>query len=142
MSTPDPHTDPTAGPAGAPEPIPAPADQHVADQHAADQHDENFLLRDAQRAAAKVKHTRSRATYLGWIVGVVVAVLLLVFIIQNGDSQEIDLVFGKVDLPVGVSLLIAALLGAILTMAVAGARIVELNRALKKVGKPAKKRKK
>lgn len=97
-------------------------------------------LHDARHAVSKVKHTRSRATYVGWIIGVVVAILLLVFIVQNNDSQEIDLIFGKVNLPIGVSLLIAAILGAIITMAMAAARIIELNRALKKVGKQSKKK--
>ena len=88
--------------------------------------------------AHRVKHTRSRATYFGWIVGLVVTILLLVFIVQNQDSQEIDLIFGKINLPVGVSLLIAAILGAIITVAISAARMVELHRALKKVDKARK----
>ncbi|MFC0315164.1 lipopolysaccharide assembly LapA domain-containing protein [Gordonia phosphorivorans] len=90
--------------------------------------------------ARRVKHTRSRATYFGWIVGIIVTILLLVFILQNQDSQEIDLIFGTVNLPVGVSLLIAALLGAIITVAISAARMVELHRALKKVDRAQKKR--
>ena len=89
--------------------------------------------------AHRVKHTRSRATYFGWIVGLIVTILLLVFILQNQDSQEIDLIFGKINLPVGVSLLIAAILGAIITVAISAARMVELHRALKKVDKARKK---
>ncbi len=78
-------------------------------------------------------HTRSRATYVGWVVGIVVLILLLVFILRNQGSQEIDLFFWKVELPVGVSLLIAAILGAILTLAVTTARMLQLRRALTKV---------
>ncbi|GAA3959430.1 LapA family protein [Gordonia caeni] len=99
---------------------------------------ERRALSDTKREVGKVKHTRSRATYFAWVVGVVVAILLLVFILRNQDSQEIDLVFWKVNLPVGISLLIAALLGAILTLAVTAARIMELRRALRKVDKARK----
>ncbi len=39
-------------------------------------------------------------------------VLAVVFIVQNLDSQEIELLFWEVNLPLGVSLLIAAIAAA------------------------------
>lgn len=130
MSTPDPRADQPADPSAVPPTAPAvPDDLHERERRA---------LSDTKREVGRVKHTRSRATYFAWIVGVVVAIVLLVFILRNQDSQEIDLVFWTVNLPVGVSLLIAALLGAILTLAVSAARIMELRRALKKVDKARK----
>lgn len=134
MSTPQPPegqpADHPAEPPAAPPAGPSAADERHRREHQA--------LGDVKREAGKVAHTRSRATYVGWIVGIVVTIILLVFILRNQESQEIDLVFVKVHLPVGISLLIAALLGAIITVAVTGARVVQLRRALNKVEKARK----
>ena len=55
-----------------------------------------------------MEHTRTRATWFGVVIGAIILVLLLVFIVQNLQSQTIDLLFWEVNLPVGVSLLIAS----------------------------------
>ncbi|KJR07665.1 lipopolysaccharide assembly LapA domain-containing protein [Gordonia sihwensis] len=86
-------------------------------------------------AASAASGTRTQATYLGWVLGVLVTILLIVFIVMNPDSVEIDLIFFKADLPLGVSLLIAAIAGALITALLGGARIFQLNRALKKARK-------
>ncbi|MFT3662756.1 MAG: lipopolysaccharide assembly protein LapA domain-containing protein [Gordonia sp. (in: high G+C Gram-positive bacteria)] len=124
MSTPETHDDPAAVPAPR---VPAPVDDASGPERRA--------LSEARRQVRSVAHTRSRATYFGWVVGIVVTILLLVFILRNQGSQDIDLLFWKVRLPVGVSLLIAALLGAIITLAISAARIMELRRALNRVDK-------
>lgn len=80
----------------------------------------------------KVAHTRTRATFVGLVVGAVITILLLVFILQNLESQRIDVLFWEVNLPVGVSLLIAAIAGALIVAMAGGARMFQLNRALKK----------
>ena len=80
----------------------------------------------------KVEHTRTRATFVGLVVGAVITILLLVFILQNLESQRIDVLFWEVNLPVGVSLLIAAIAGALIVAMAGGARMFQLNRALKK----------
>lgn len=98
---------------------------------------ESRALADAKQAVTKIEHTASRATVVGWVVGIVVTIFLLIFILKNQGSQTIDLVFGKVDLPVGVSLLIAAIAGAIITLAITGTRMIQLRRALKRVEKSA-----
>ncbi|MFT4042053.1 MAG: LapA family protein [Gordonia sp. (in: high G+C Gram-positive bacteria)] len=108
--------------AHADEPVIDPA-QHQAllDERAALEHKIN-----------KVAHTRTRATFAGLIIGVVILILLLVFILQNLGSQRIDLLFWEVNLPVGVSLLIAAIAGALIVAIAGGARTLQLSRALKK----------
>lgn len=92
-------------------------------------------LFDAKKAAKRTDHSRSRATYFGWIVGIIVTIFLLIFIVRNQQSQDIDLLFWKVNLPVGVSLLIAAIAGAIITFTISAARILQLRSALKKLNK-------
>lgn len=89
----------------------------------------------AAEALSAVSGTRTQATYVGWIVGVLITILLIVFIVMNLNSVQVDLVFFKTDLPIGVSILIAAIAGALITALIGGARIVQLNRALKKAGK-------
>ena len=73
-----------------------------------------------------------RDRFTGLVVGAIITILLLVFILQNLDSQRIDVLFWEVNLPVGVSLLIAAIAGALIVAMAGGARVFQLNRALKK----------
>ena len=82
-----------------------------------------------------VAHTRTRATYIGWIIGILVTILLLIFILQNLNKQEIHFFNLTADVPVGISLLIAAIAGALITALLSGARIVQVNRALKKANR-------
>ncbi|MFT4087958.1 MAG: lipopolysaccharide assembly protein LapA domain-containing protein [Gordonia sp. (in: high G+C Gram-positive bacteria)] len=98
---------------------------------------ERHALTEMDKAVQGVKHTRSRATYVAWFIGLIIAILLLVFILMNQSTQKIDLIFVEVDLPVGVSLLIAAIGGALITLAITSARLFQLRRALKNVAKQA-----
>lgn len=82
-----------------------------------------------------MEHTRTRATWFGVVIGAIILVLLLVFIVQNLQSQTIDLLFWEVTLPLGVSLLIAAIAGALVVALVGGLRMLQLRRALKKAAK-------
>ncbi|WP_207839315.1 LapA family protein [Williamsia soli] len=85
-----------------------------------------------RQALDDVRHTRTRAAWVGLIVGALVTLILLIFIVQNLDSQNIDLFFWTVNLPVGVSLLIAAILGAVITAIVGSLRMLQVRRAVKK----------
>lgn len=85
-----------------------------------------------RQALDDVKHTRTRAAWVGLIVGAIVTLMLLVFIVQNLDSQNIDLFFWSVNLPLGVSLLVAAILGAVITAIVGSLRMLQVRRAVKK----------
>jgi uncharacterized integral membrane protein len=85
-----------------------------------------------KQALAEVKHTRTKSAWVGIIVGAIVLILLLVFIVQNLDQREITLFFWTVNLPQGVSLLIAAIAGALITAVVGGARMFQVRRAVRK----------
>jgi uncharacterized integral membrane protein len=54
-----------------------------------------------------------------------------VFIMQNSSRQAVHLFFWTVHLPLGVSLLIAAIAGVLVTVAIGGARIFQLRRAIR-----------
>ena len=67
-----------------------------------------------------------------WVVavfGAVILVLLLVFILQNGQRVEIHLYGAHWNAPLGVALLMAAALGVLLVVVPAGGRIIQLKRA-------------
>lgn len=80
----------------------------------------------------KVRHTRTGRAWTGLIVGAVVLVLLLVFILQNLDSTQVNVLFWEWNLPIGVAVLFAAIVGALLAGLIGGARIAQLRRAAKK----------
>ncbi|GAA3689934.1 LapA family protein [Gordonia hankookensis] len=125
MTTPDPQR-PEATPGDLP-----PADAELDRDHQA-------LLdeRDELRTRVKnVEHTRTRATFIGLVIGAVITVLLLVFILQNLDSQRITLIFWEVNLPLGVSLLIAAIAGALIVALAGGLRMLQMSRAMRKAKK-------
>jgi uncharacterized integral membrane protein len=79
-----------------------------------------------------VKFTRAAALWSALITGFVILIVLLVFIMQNTDSTTINFFGWEWNLPVGVSILLAAVCGGLLTVAVGTARIVQLRRAAKK----------
>jgi uncharacterized integral membrane protein len=79
-----------------------------------------------------VKFTRAAALWSALIVGFLILILLLVFIMQNTDSTTIHFFGWEWNLPVGVAILLAAVCGGLLTVAVGTARIIQLRRAAKK----------
>jgi uncharacterized integral membrane protein len=79
-----------------------------------------------------VKFTRAAALWSALITGFVILIVLLVFIMQNTASTTIHFFGWEWNLPVGVAILLAAVCGGLLTVAVGTARIVQLRRAAKK----------
>lgn len=78
------------------------------------------------------KFTRAGALWSALALGFVVLILLLVFVMQNGDTTTVHLFGWAWALPVGVALLLAAIAGGLLTFLVGTARILQLRRAAKK----------
>ncbi|MDL9936262.1 LapA family protein [Gordonia sp. ABSL1-1] len=134
MTTPDPQhpgVDPTAGHLDPTAFDAPPVDPQAAAEHQALLNERNEL----RNSVRDVEHTRTRATFYGLVIGAIILILLLVFILQNLESQAITLLFWTVDLPVGVSLLIAAIAGALIVALIGGLRMLQMRRALKKAGK-------
>src|SRR5690348_6192318 len=86
----------------------------------------------APRPESAVKFTRAAALWSSLIVGFLILILLLVFIMQNTDSTTVHFFAWQANLPVGVAVLLSAVGGGLLTVAVGTARIVQLRRAAKK----------
>lgn len=81
----------------------------------------------------KVPHTRAGAWWTALIAGTLLLVLLLVFIIQNQESTRIMVLFWEWNMPLGVALLAAAILGVLIAVCIGGVRILQLRRAARKV---------
>ena len=60
-------------------------------------------------------------------VGVVLLVAILVFILQNGQGARVRFLMVDGTLPLGMALLFAALLGALLVLVVGAARVLQLR---------------
>jgi len=76
--------------------------------------------------------TRISAAWLGVWAGIVVVILLIVFIAQNTAGVRIRFLWMDGVIPTALALLIAGVGGAIIAMAVAAARIVQLRRLVRR----------
>jgi uncharacterized integral membrane protein len=85
----------------------------------------------APEKKARVSHTRTSAAWLGVWAGVVVLILLIIFVAQNTSSVRIAFFGLEGSIPLALALLIAGVPGAIIAMAVAGLRILQLRRQIR-----------
>lgn len=76
--------------------------------------------------------TRAGALWSALIAGFLSLILLLIFISQNTTSTPFQFLIWHWSLPLGVAILLAAVVGGLLTVAVGTARILQLRRAAKK----------
>jgi uncharacterized integral membrane protein len=83
---------------------------------------------------ATVKRTRMSGLYVGLILSALVLILLLVFILQNLHSVEINFLGLSGQLPTGVALLLAAVAGVLLVAIPGTGRILQLRRAARRSG--------
>ena len=71
--------------------------------------------------------TRTAGLWIASVLFAVVLLLLLIFILQNGQRAEISFFGAHAHLPVGVALLLAAVFGILLVALPGTARIVQLR---------------
>ncbi|BBX64014.1 hypothetical protein MSAS_31880 [Mycobacterium saskatchewanense] len=79
-----------------------------------------------------VGFTRAGALWTSLIVGFLVLIVLLIFIAQNTAPTAFAFLGWHWALPLGVAILLAAVVGGLITVAVGTARILQLRRAAKK----------
>jgi uncharacterized integral membrane protein len=60
-------------------------------------------------------------------IGVVLLIAILVFILQNGEHVRVRFLWVHGSLPLGVGLLLAAVLGALAVLAIGAARVLQLR---------------
>jgi uncharacterized integral membrane protein len=75
----------------------------------------------------RIKRTRTSAVWVAVAFFAVVLLLLLIFILQNGQKVDISFLGAHGHLPLGVALLLAAVCGVLLVVLAATARISQLR---------------
>jgi uncharacterized integral membrane protein len=79
--------------------------------------------------------TRVSGIWVASIAAVVVLLLLLIFILQNSERVKINIFGANPTLPLGVALLLAAVLGALLVALIGVARVVQLRRTARRMAR-------
>jgi uncharacterized integral membrane protein len=79
-----------------------------------------------------VPHTRTSAAWLGIWAGLAALILLIIFVAQNTPSVEVNFLWMTGHFSLAVALLVAGAAGAIIAMAVAAARIIQLRRLFRR----------
>ncbi len=85
---------------------------------------------DAPRATPRrpsVKRSRIGGVWVAAVVFAIVLLLLLIFVLQNGQRAEVSFLGAHGTLPMGVALLLAAVFGVLLVALPGTARIVQLR---------------
>lgn len=77
-------------------------------------------------------HSRVGVTWLSLAVFVIILLLLVIFILQNNHDVAIEYFGWNGSVPFGVSIILAALAGAILTLLIGSIRILQLKMAARK----------
>jgi uncharacterized integral membrane protein len=114
--------DPTQPPAVPPPPVPAPPEANIPPPPPP----------PSANPESAVKFTRAAALWTSLTLGFLVLIVLLVFIAQNTDSASFAFLGWHWSLPLGVAILLAAVCGGLITVAVGSARLFQLRRAAKK----------
>ncbi len=85
-----------------------------------------------------LRSTRTSAFWVALVVGLVVLVLLIVFILENGQHARVSYFGAHADLPLGVALLLGAVIGGLVVALAGVARILQLRararRARREIG--------
>ena len=79
-----------------------------------------------------VRRSRMGGAWVGLALGAVVLVLLLVFILENGNKVNISFFGAHGHIPLGVALLLAAALGVLLVVIPGTGRIIQLRRTARR----------
>ncbi|WP_314034062.1 lipopolysaccharide assembly protein LapA domain-containing protein [Dietzia sp. CH92] len=75
------------------------------------------------------------SAWIGLVLGALVTVLLLIFIAQNTTSTDVRYLGLEFSLPLGVLILLAAIVGALIMAIFAGVRILQLRMRARKARK-------
>ncbi|MBJ8342143.1 DUF1049 domain-containing protein [Antrihabitans sp. YC3-6] len=85
------------------------------------------------KSSRKIQQTRVGYTWVGLVVSALVGIVLLIFILQNLDAAQIDILFWQMNLPIGIAVLLASILGALIMAMVGGARIFQIRKQAKRM---------
>lgn len=79
------------------------------------------------RKELEVPRTRTSSAWVAAAIGAVLLLLMLVFILQNGDKVGLHFLWIDFSLPSGVALLLAGVFGALIVVLVGMGRVLQLR---------------
>ncbi|MFJ2663783.1 lipopolysaccharide assembly LapA domain-containing protein [Nocardia fluminea] len=79
-----------------------------------------------------VHGSRTGYTWIALLAAALLGIVLLIFIIQNLDKVRTNLLFWDFELPLGITVLLSVIAGALVMGLVGGVRILQLRHAAKK----------
>lgn len=88
-----------------------------------------------QEAPVGATKTIAGGTWVALIVGALLLIALLVFILQNQASVELNIITWTFEIPAGIAYLLCAIAGALIMAMVGGVRMFEYRRKIKKMKK-------
>ncbi|TLF79319.1 LapA family protein [Nocardia cyriacigeorgica] len=105
--------------------------------HAADQVPEPEPIPKTEPAVTprprrRLEKSKAGYTWVGLVVAALLGIVLMIFILQNLERVEVDLLFWTFGMPLGVSVLLSVIAGALVMALVGGVRIMQLRRAAKR----------
>lgn len=83
----------------------------------------------------KVKGSIAASTWIALIIGFLLLILLIVFILQNQQSVELNIFAWSGAFPAGIAFLLFAIGGALFMALIGVWRMLELRRQIKRLGK-------
>ncbi|GAB0102756.1 hypothetical protein JMUB6875_17260 [Nocardia sp. JMUB6875] len=83
----------------------------------------------------RVSRTRAGSVWVGLSAGAVFLVVLLIFVVQNTASVRLGFLGWHFTLPIGVAILVAAVLGALVMAVAGGVRIIQLRQSFSRLAR-------
>lgn len=80
----------------------------------------------------RVTRTRTGSALVATVLGLVLALLMLVFVLQNGERQQYEFLWTDFSLPSGVAMLFAAIVGGLVVALIGLGRIVQIRLAARR----------
>ena len=80
----------------------------------------------------RVAGTRTSAIWFGVWAGVVALILLIIFVAQNTGNVRLSFLWMEGQISLALAILIAGVCGALIAMAVAAARIIQLRKLVRR----------
>ena len=79
-----------------------------------------------------VARTRTSSVFVMAAVGLFLALLMLVFVLQNGDDSRLEFLWFDFTLPTGVAMLLAAIVGGLIVALLGLGRVIQLRLAARR----------
>ncbi len=83
--------------------------------------------KSAARSPHRLPHSRAGGLWVPLVVFAVVILLLMIFILQNGQRSDVNFIGAHGHLPMGIALLLSAIFGTLLVAVPTVVRVVQLR---------------